>query len=93
MSNNPYAPILHTGYANTYSEETVEKFTDWCAKQGFSGFSMEGKSKAPTDEIDQWIETYLTSTAYGVKHAAEHGWMPGSLTNGAIPPARPRARR
>ena len=49
MSNNPYAPILHTGYANTYSEETVEKFTDWCAKQGFSGFSMEGKSKAPTD--------------------------------------------
>ena len=73
MSNNPYAPILHTGYANTYSEETVEKFTDWCAKQGFSGFSMEGKSKAPTDEIDQWIETYLTSTAYGVKHAAKHG--------------------
>lgn len=73
MEANKYAPILHTGYANTYTEEVVEQFVQWCKNQGFSGFSMEGKSYPLTDDIDGWINTFIPCVKMGVKGASKYG--------------------
>lgn len=73
MSKNPYAPILHTGYYDHYSEETVASFAKWCAEQGYAGFSMEGKSKVRVTDIDSWIERYMNTTSMGVRLAEENG--------------------
>ncbi len=59
-----YAPILHTGFGNTYSEETMKLFVKALDEMGYSGFSAEGKSNRPTTDIDGWIDGYMKGLEY-----------------------------
>ena len=66
---NRYAPILHTGFADTYTEEEIKSFIQWLKKQGFSGFSTEGKSYSPTDDIENWLKGFINGIAMAAKEA------------------------
>ncbi|MCD7944633.1 MAG: hypothetical protein LUH43_07115 [Clostridia bacterium] len=43
----PFAPILHTGFANNYEMDGVERFVAWADKAGYGGISVEGKTDVP----------------------------------------------
>ena len=71
--NNTYAPILHTGYADTYTEDDIKSFIHWLKEQGFSGFSIEGKSYAPNNDIENWLKGFIR----GIEIAAEEAGKAG----------------
>ncbi len=68
-----YAPILHTGFGETYTEESMKKFVSRLDELGYSGFSAEGKSAAPTTDIDGWIEGYMRGLEYACRESEKRG--------------------
>lgn len=64
-----YAPILHTGFGETYTEESMREFVRTLDELGYSGFSAEGKSAAPTADIDGWIEGYMKGLRYACQES------------------------
>lgn len=68
-----YSPIMHTGFANTYTREKMKDFVRWVHDLGFSGFSMEGKSYPPTKDVDGWIESFINCVRMAVEEAEQVG--------------------
>lgn len=68
-----YAPILHTGFGNTYDEKSMELFVRSLDELGYSGFSAEGKSNAPTTDIDGWIDGYMNGLKYACAESEKRG--------------------
>lgn len=62
----PFAPILHTGFANNYEKDEVERFVAWADKAGYGGISVEGKTDAPVPKkkIGEWIDGYMRGLSY-----------------------------
>lgn len=70
---NKYAPILHTGFHETYNDGIVEDYIKYCVEHGYSGVSLEGKSKVPTNNIDEWAEAYKANVKKAITAANENG--------------------
>ncbi len=68
-----YAPILHTGFGNTYDRESMELFVRTLDGLGYSGFSAEGKSNMPTTDIDGWIDGYMNGLKYASEESEKRG--------------------
>lgn len=71
--NRKYAPILHTGFGNTYDKKAMELFVASLKELGYSGFSAEGKSNAPTTDIDGWIDGYMNGLKYACEESERQG--------------------
>ncbi|MBQ7063617.1 MAG: hypothetical protein IJM90_01815 [Firmicutes bacterium] len=70
---NRYAPIVHTGFANTYTDEQMHAFIKWCAEMGYSGFSAEGKAYPPTNDIEGWAAGFMHGLHTAAREAEEAG--------------------
>lgn len=68
-----YAPIIHTGFGNTYTKESMELFVKTLDELGYSGFSAEGKSAEPTTDIDGWINGYMNGIKYACEESEKRG--------------------
>jgi hypothetical protein len=68
-----YAPILHTGYGAHYTEKQMIDFIEWIDKQGYAGFSAEGKSNPRTNDIDGWVEGFIRGIGYAAAESAKRG--------------------
>lgn len=68
-----YAPILHTGFGETYDEAAMRLFVRTLDELGYAGFSAEGKSAAPTTDIDGWIEGYMNGLKYACAESEARG--------------------
>ncbi len=68
-----YAPILHTGFGNTYDRAAMELFVKSLDELGYAGFSAEGKSAAPTADIDGWIDGYMEGLGYACEESEKRG--------------------
>ncbi len=71
-----YAPILHTGFSENYTEEQMESFVRLVDERGYSGFSVEGKSASgpvPKDKIGDWIDGYMRGLGYACREAEARG--------------------
>ncbi len=71
----PYAPILHTGFADTYDKEQMKRFVGWADSMGYQGISVEGKtaSPVPLDKIEDWIEGYMRGLSYAADELEKRG--------------------
>ena len=69
-----YAPILHTGFAENYTEDMMRDFVRLTDERGYSGFSVEGKpSDGPTKDIDGWVDGYMRGLSYACREAEARG--------------------
>ena len=68
-----YAPILHTGFANVYNKEQMDEFNRWVAERGFAGYSIQGRSLEPTNDIEGWLKGFLNSLSFAAEGAKEKG--------------------
>lgn len=69
-----YAPILHTGFAENYTDEQMKEFVRLVDERGYSGFSAEGKPSAgPTDDIDSWVDGYMHGIGAACRESAARG--------------------
>ncbi len=68
-----YAPILHTGFANTYNREQMERFTQAVYDLGYSGFSVEGKSYPLTTDVPGWIESFMHCVGMVIEESEKRG--------------------
>ena len=69
-----YAPILHTGFAENYTEAEMREFVRLVDERGYSGFSAEGKSSSgPTKDIDGWVDGYMRGLEYACRESEERG--------------------
>ena len=73
MSTNQYAPIVHTGFANTYSPEQIRDFVSWCVETGYAGFSVEGKAYPATNDIEGWASGFLRCLHAAAEEARKKG--------------------
>ena len=67
------APLLHTGFAETYTREQMQAFAQWCHDQGYAGFSVEGKANVRTNAIDDWLKGFQQGLLYAVEEAEKRG--------------------
>ncbi len=68
-----YAPILHTGFGETYDRRAMELFVKRVDELGYAGFSAEGKSQAPTTDIDGWIDGYMNGLKLACEQSEKRG--------------------
>ncbi|GHV50505.1 hypothetical protein AGMMS49579_04210 [Spirochaetia bacterium] len=68
-----YAPVLHTGFGDNYTEAQMNAFIEWCYDRGFSGFSAEGKSNPRTNDIDGWVQGFIRGLAYAAAACEKKG--------------------
>lgn len=69
-----YAPILHTGFAENYTEEQMREFVRLTDERGYSGISVEGKSSVgATGDIDGWVDGYMHGLSCACREAEARG--------------------
>ncbi len=71
-----YAPILHTGFSENYTEAEMVKFVRLVDERGYSGFSVEGKASSapvPADKVDDWIDGYMRGLGCACREAEARG--------------------
>ncbi len=69
-----YAPILHTGFSENYTDAEMKEFARLLDLRGYSGFSAEGKSSSgPVDDVDGWVDGYMNGLRAACRECAARG--------------------